>query len=69
MKEECPESVVACTFAEVGCEMKVKRKVLLQHIQEAMADHMTAMFDELVKVKQENARLATEVNRLRSRGK
>ena len=64
MKDKCPESVINCKFAEVGCEVKVKRKNMAQHMQEALSDHVTAMFTDyvelksnLTKVKQENAQL------------
>ena len=46
-------TVVACKFAEVGCEVKVKRKDLPQHMQEAMMEHLTSLFTDHVKLKKE----------------
>ena len=64
MKDTCPESVIDCKFAEVGCKVKVKRKDMAQHMQEALSDHVTALFTDymelksnLAKVKHENAQL------------
>ena len=53
VEEECPVTVVACKFAEVGCEVKVKRKDLPQHMQGAMMDHLTSLFTDYVKLKKE----------------
>ena len=53
VEENCPETVVACKFAEVGCKVKVKRKDLPQHMQEAMMDHLTSLFTDHVKLKKE----------------
>ena len=71
VKEECPETVVECTFAEVGCKVnsKVKRKDMAQHLHEAVTDHMTAMFTDHMELKRENAKLKEEMRQLKARMK
>ena len=76
VKDKCPKTVVECTFAEVGCKVKVKRKDMAQHMQEAMSDHVTAMFQDhmelkrdYMKMKLENAKLKEEVHQLKAQRK
>ena len=69
VKEKCPETVLDCKFAAVGCRVRVKRKDLAQHMHEAMSDHMTALFEDHIKLKQKNVQLETELNRLKSQRK
>ena len=61
LKEECPETTVECKFAELGCERKMKRKDLEQHLLNATSAHLTAVFEELMKMKHENAELKREL--------
>ena len=44
-------------FAEVGCQARRKRKDMPGHVKDALSDHMTAMFEELMKLKHENEEL------------
>ena len=72
VKEECPETVVECTFAEVGCQVKVSRRNMSQHMQEAAKEHMMAVFTDYMelkndhkKMKRENEKLKEEVHQLK----
>ena len=67
--KECPETLVDCKFAEVGCQVRRKRKDMLGHMKDALLDHVTAMFEELMKVKQENAELKRELNQKKTEKK
>ena len=67
--EECPNTLVGCKFAKVGCEEKRKRKDMPGHMKDALSDHMTAMFEELMKLKQENAELKRELGQLKTQKK
>ena len=69
VKEECPETFVDCKFAEVGCKEKVKRQDLAQHMQESLSDHVTALFEDHMKLKHENAQLKRELNQLKPKKK
>ena len=61
VKAECPETLIDCKFAEVGCKEKMRRKDLAQHMQDATSAHLTAVFEELMKMKHENAQLKREL--------
>ena len=63
--KECPETLVDCKFAEVGCQVRRKRKDMPEHMKDALSEHMTAMFEELMKVKGENAELKRELGQLK----
>ena len=69
VKVECPETLIDCKFAEVGCKEKMKRKDLPGHMQDTVSDHVTAMFDELMKMKHENVELKNELSQLKARMK
>ena len=72
MAKECPETLVDCKLAEVGCPVRRKRKDMPGHMRDAWSEHMTAMFEELMKlkselmkVKHENAELKRELGQLK----
>ena len=69
VKEECPETLIDCKFADVGCKEKVKMKDLAQHMQDTLSDHLTAVFEEVVKLKHENAQLKEELSQLKGQKK
>ena len=52
----CPEQEVDCTFIEMGCEEKIKRRLLQQHLDTNILQHQVIMcqaFKEMKKDKQE----------------
>ena len=63
--KECPETLLDCTFAEVGCQVKRKRKDMPGHVRDALLDHVTAMFEDHMKLKRENEELKRELNQLK----
>ena len=67
--KECPETLVDCKFAEVGCQVRRKRKDMPGHVKDALSDHMTAMFEELMKLKHENEELKRELKQSQTRKK
>ena len=60
--KECPETLVDCKFAEVGCPLRRKRKDMPGHLKDALSDHVTAMFENYMKLKRENEELKRELN-------
>ena len=65
MTKECPETLVDCKFAEVGCPVRRKRKDMPGHVKDALSEHMTAMFEDHMKLKDENAELKRELGQLK----
>ena len=52
----CPEQEVDCTFSEMGCKEKIKRRVLQEHLDTNLLQHQLIMcqaFKEMKKDKQE----------------
>ena len=52
----CPEQEVDCTFSEMGCKEKIKRRVLQEHLETSLFQHQLIMcqaFKEIKKDKQE----------------
>ena len=52
----CPEQEVDCTFSEMGCKEKIKRRVLQEHLDTNLLQHqliMCQVFTEMKKGKQE----------------
>lgn len=70
-RECCGEAEIACEFAAVGCEEKVKRKDVGKHAKHFSARHMSLMAavmagvkEELRKEKEENTVLTERVKKL-----
>ena len=61
----CPNQVVSCSFNEMGCEDKMKRRCLQQHIEANVIQHQMMMFDALKNVKKENETLKGDVKVLK----
>ena len=64
----CPEQEVDCTFSEMGCKEKIKRRVLQEHLDANILQHQLTMcqaFKEMKKDKQE----AEEQLKLLKKGK
>lgn len=40
LNNECPEHVLKCDFAEMGCELSTQRKHLQKHLQEKVLEHL-----------------------------
>ena len=61
--KECPETLVGCKFAEVGCQVRRKRKDMPGHMKDAWSEHMTAMFEDHMKLKAELNQLKQHVQK------
>ena len=57
LRNNCPEQVVSCLFAEAGCTVRVKRKNMVDHIQQFVGEHMTAMMSNYMRLKKEHTEL------------
>ena len=47
----------------LGCQVRRKRKDMPGHMKDALLEHMTAMFEELMKLKHENEELKKVLKR------
>ena len=56
----CPEQCISCEFAEAGCTVRLKRREMADHLQNAVGVHMTAMMKDYIQVKKELKQLKTE---------
>ena len=54
---DCPDEVVSCSFNEMGCEKRMKRQCLQQHIEANMVQHQLMICDAFKNVKKENETL------------
>jgi len=48
----CPNKVVACTFASIGCKQKVPRRLLQSHLATQTGQHMQLLAEKVAKVQQ-----------------
>ena len=71
-RKECPQTMIDCKFAGVGCRVRRKRKEMPGHMKDVVSDHLTAMFEDHMKLKnenaqqkRENAQLKRELNQLK----
>ncbi|XP_065893870.1 TNF receptor-associated factor 5-like [Dysidea avara] len=56
--EVCPDQVVACKYSELGCQQKMKRKELDQHMSTAIQHHLDLVAKRAIS--EENARKQLE---------
>ena len=57
----CPDEVVSCSFIEMGCEERIKRRCLQQHIEANMIQHQMMICDAFKNVKKENEALKDSI--------
>jgi hypothetical protein len=74
--EDCPNQIIACEFSAMGCKFQAKRKEVQKHYTEDIAQHMSALLGDYMKVKSrvneltaENERLVQIVDNLNSKKK
>ena len=60
LEDNCPEQVISCQFAEVGCTVRVERKEMADHIQQSVGEHMTAMMSDYMRLKKDHTELRTD---------
>ena len=63
----CPNEVVSCSFSEIGCEDRIKRQCLQQHIEANVMQHLLMMYDAFKSVKQENDALKGDIKILKQK--
>ena len=73
---DCPDEVVSCSFNEMGCEERIKRRCLQEHIEANVVQHQLmicnafkneneSLKDEFKKVKKENESLKNDIKILK----
>ena len=65
LESNCPEQVISCQFAEVGCTVRVKRKEMADHIQQSVGEHMTAMMSDYMRLKKDHSELQADYRDLK----
>ena len=54
---DCPDEVVLCSFNEMGCEERMKRRCLQEHIEANVTQHQLMICNAFKNVKKENESL------------
>ena len=54
---DCPDEVVSCSFNEMGCEERIKRRCLQEHIEANVIQHQLMICNAFKNVKKENESL------------
>ena len=57
----CPEQEVDCTFSEMGCKEKLKRRLLQQHLEASMLQHQMVMCQAYHSLQQDKEKLEEQV--------
>ena len=63
----CPDEVVSCSFNEIGCEERMKRRCLQQHIEANVIQHQLMISDAFRSVKKENKVLKDDIKLLKQK--
>ena len=64
---DCPDEVVLCSFNEMGCEKRMKRRCLQQHIEANIIQHQLMICDAFKKVKKDNEALKDDIKVLQQK--
>ena len=63
----CPDEIISCSFNEIGCEERIKRRCLQQHIKANVMQHQLMMYDAFKSVKKENDALKDDIRILKQK--
>ena len=63
----CPDEVVSCSFNEIGCDERMKRRCLQQHIEANVMHHQLMINDAFKSVKKENEALKCDIKLLKKK--
>ena len=63
----CPDEVVSCSFNEMGCEERIKRQCLQQHIETNVIQHQLMINDAFKNVKKKNEALNDDIKLLKQK--
>ena len=66
---DCPDEVVSCSFNEMGCEEKIKRQCLQQHIEANVTQHQLMICTTFKNVRKENEALKDDIKMLKQTNK
>ena len=64
---DCPDEVVLCSFHEMGCEERMKRRCLQEHIEANVIQHQLMICDAFKKVKKQNDVLKDDIKVLQQK--
>ena len=67
LQEGCDEEIVKCEFASAGCSTEMKRVELKEHMQSALASHLSLLLKENIALKNEVKDLKHTMNGLQHR--
>ena len=62
---DCPDEVVACSFNEMGCEERIKRQCLQQHMEANLMQHHLMICNAFKDIKKENKALKNDIKMLK----
>ena len=63
----CPDEVVSCSFNEMGCGVRIKRRCLQEHIEANVIRHQLMICDAFKRVKKENDTLKDDIKILQQK--
>jgi hypothetical protein len=64
--EDCPNSLVACPFANMGCSIQIKRKEIKEHIEGGTIQHLFVFQGKMAELMRENEALKTQLQAIKS---
>ena len=64
LNSSCPDALIHCQFAEIGCGSVVLRKDHPQHLRESLSSHMQLLLADYSRVKATISNLTTKVKKL-----
>ena len=59
----CPEEIVSCDFSFMGCTIRSKRREMKKHVVEDVAQHLTVLLNDHMRVKERQTVLANELEK------
>ena len=62
---DCPDEIVLCSFNEMGCEERMKRRCLQEHIEANVMQHQLMICNAFKNVKKENESLKDDIKILK----
>ena len=60
----CPEQEVDCTFSEMGCQKKLKRRHLHWHLENNLLQHQLTMYEAFKEMKKDKKELEIKINEM-----
>ena len=60
---DCPEEIVSCDFSSMGCTARSERKEMKKHVAKDVAQHLTVLLIDHMRVKERQTVLANELEK------